>query len=120
MLKFLQRNIQLFHSRLLLLKKELDKLYNRQAELKQLGKDSGSTWETLNVKIQNVKRVLGDAKGEMSALVQQGKAFTEGSKTPKYADLVKQLKTAQGQLLKSKSRVEEFTKSESKKCKNRL
>lgn len=97
--------------------KELDKLYNRQAELKQLGKDSGSTWETLNVKIQNVERVLGDAKGEMSVLVQQGKAFTEGSKTPKYAELVKQLKTAQGQLLKSKSRVEEFTKSESESAK---
>lgn len=97
--------------------KELDKLYTRQAELKQLGKDNGSTWETLNTKIQNVERVLGDAKGEMSVLVQQGKAFTEGSKTPKYAELVKQLKTAQGQLLKSKSRVEEFTKSENKSAK---
>lgn len=56
----------------------LDGLLEKQAQMQAEGKTSGTSWERISAKIAETRSELSYAKGELQALVDEGKAFTVG------------------------------------------
>lgn len=88
--------------------KELQKLIEKQAQMQAEGKDSGSSWERLNQRIQAAKDYIAYAREEMQALVDSGKAFTVGRDTQEYANLGQQLGYAESDLARLNRRYDEL------------
>ena len=88
--------------------KELSKLIEKQAQMQADGKDSGSSWERLNQRIQAAKDYIAYAREEMQALVDSGKAFTVGRDTQEYANLGQQLGYAESDLARLNRRYDEL------------
>lgn len=77
---------------------ELAKLIEKQAQMQNEGKDSGTAWETLNMRIQASKDYIAEAQAEMQRLVAEGKAFVPGGETEEYTRLSQQLQYAQNDM----------------------
>lgn len=77
---------------------EFDKLCEKQRQMKREGKDSGSAWENINAKLEEVGNTIRYARGELKDLVETGKAFTLGTDTEQYAKLGQQLRYAENEL----------------------
>lgn len=71
---------------------EFNKLLEKQEKMQQDGKDSGSAWDNLIDKIDEVGNTINFAQGELQDLVNTGKAFTFGADTEEYKKLEQQLK----------------------------
>lgn len=89
--------------------KELEKLLEKQAQMQNDGKASGSAWDTLQQKIQASKDYIAQAKEEMQALIDSGKAFTLGSDSAEYSKLSQQLQYAENDMSVLAQRHDELT-----------
>ncbi len=70
---------------------ELNKLVEKQAQMQNEGKDSGTAWENLNRRIQATNDYIEQAKSELQDLVNSGKAFSLGKDSQEYANYEQQL-----------------------------
>ena len=57
----------------------LDGLLEKQERMQSEGKTSGTSWERINSQIAETRSEINYAKGELQALVTEGKAFTVGN-----------------------------------------
>lgn len=87
--------------------KELEKLLEKQAQMQNEGKTSGSAWDLLVQKIQASKDYIETAKSELQGLVDTGKAFTLGQDTSEYERLGQQLGYEENNLQRLNRRLEE-------------
>ena len=78
--------------------RELQRLIEKQAQMKREGKDSGAAWDILNQKIQASKDYIELAREDMQKLVDAGKAFTLGTETEKYAEMPAQVQQLNKQI----------------------
>lgn len=77
---------------------ELQKLIEKQAQMKAEGKDSGTVWDRLNQRIQASKDYIELAQEEMQELVDTGKAFAFGRDAEEFARLGQQLQYAENDM----------------------
>lgn len=56
----------------------LDGLLEKQERMQSEGKTSGTSWERINAQIKETRSEISYVKGELQALVSEGKAFTVG------------------------------------------
>lgn len=56
----------------------LDGLLEKQERMQSEGKTRGTSWERINAQIKETRSEISYAKGELQALVSEGKAFTVG------------------------------------------
>lgn len=89
--------------------KELQKLIEKQAQMQQEGKDSGSAWDRLNQRIQAAKDYIETARDEMQQLVDTGKAFTLGRDTDQFKNLGQQLQYEENHLAQLNARWSEYS-----------
>lgn len=70
---------------------EFNKLFEKQEQMRQEGKDYGITWNRINAKMDETGNTIRYARAELQNLVDTGEAFTLGSDTQEYANLGRQL-----------------------------
>lgn len=78
--------------------RQFDKLLIKQDEMQELGKDSGKSWEALNIKMEQLGRLIREDESELKSLVESGKAFTLGSTTEQYSQRTQQLAGVNNQM----------------------
>ena len=77
---------------------EFDRLLAKQEEMQAAGKTSGSTWDSIQYKLEEAGNTIRYAKGELDDLVSSGKAFTLGSDTDEYAKMARDLGYAENEM----------------------
>lgn len=75
----------------------LDGLLEKQERMQSEGKTRGTAWERINAQIAETRSGISYAKGELQALVDEGKAFTVGDPTQE-ARLTQQLQAEEAHL----------------------
>lgn len=75
----------------------LDGLLEKQERMQSEGKTRGTSWERINAQIKETRSEISYAKGELQALVSEGKAFTVGDPAQE-EKLSQQLQTEEARL----------------------
>ena len=89
---------------------QLEKLYDREAMLSDLGVDeSSASWKRLSLEIENTEAKLEDVKGDMQSMVDNGTAFAQGNQTGAYSQLFAGADTAVNSLDELSGKTEEFS-----------
>ena len=92
------------------LEAQLEKLYDREAMLSDLGVDeSSASWKRLSLEIENTEAKLEDVKGDMQSMVDNGTAFAQGNQTGAYSQLFAGADAAVNSLNNLSSGTEAFT-----------
>lgn len=93
---------------------EFNKLLEKQEQMQREGKDSGTAWDRLNAKMEEVGNTIRYAKGEMQDLVDTGKAFVPGTSTEEYEKLGRQLQYAESDMSALNQRHDEMISKQRK------
>lgn len=88
--------------------RELDRLLERQAQMQNEGRNSGTAWETLNQRIQASRDYIEQAQIELQELVDAGRAFTLGRDTEEFQRVSEQLRHTEAEIDINNRRLEEM------------
>lgn len=98
------------------LEAQLEKLYDRQGMLSDLGVDENSnSWKRLSLEIENAQAKLEDVRADMQSMIDSGTAFAQGNQTGAYSQLFMGADQAANSL-RNLSNAETETSNESQKA----